>query len=76
MGDNRQWYNVVVVDDAQQRWFQTFQAMIPDLPTHEVDGQIALAPADSFANKRNVENPELYAIFPFRRIAFNRPHNK
>lgn len=58
---------------ARQQW-QTFQSKIPTLPTHEVDGQTTLAPADSFANKRNVENPELYAVFPFRRIAFNRPH--
>ena len=25
-------------------------------------------------NKRNIENPELYAVFPFRLFAFNRPN--
>ena len=34
----------------------------------------ALAPAESFANKSNVENPELYSVFPFRLFAFNRPN--
>ena len=34
----------------------------------------ALAPAEFFADKRNIENPELYAVFPFRLFAFNRPN--
>lgn len=59
---------------AEQRAFwQTLQAKLPALPTREVDGVRMLAPAEKFANKRNIENPELYAVFPFRRVAVGRP---
>jgi hypothetical protein len=38
-----------------------------------VDGVRLLAPGASYADKRNIENPELYAVFPFRLIAVGRP---
>ncbi len=43
---------------------------VPDLPTREEDGITLLAPAAKFADKRNIENPELYAVFPFRLVSF------
>ena len=46
---------------------------LPAIPTREINGKKALAPAELFAEKSNVENPELYAVFPFRLFAFNRP---
>ena len=33
-----------------------------------------LAPAAKYAHKQNVENPELYAVFPFRLIALGKPN--
>jgi hypothetical protein len=45
---------------------------IPPLPTRDVDGVRLLAPAERFADKRNVENPELYAVFPFRIVSFEK----
>ncbi|MCY2989300.1 MAG: DUF5703 domain-containing protein [Planctomycetota bacterium] len=58
---------------AEQRGFWLrLQSKLPELPTHEVDGQRLLAPAAKFDMKRNVENPELYAVFPFRRITAQR----
>jgi hypothetical protein len=33
-----------------------------------------LAPAGRFAQKKNSENPELYAVFPFRLVAFEKPN--
>jgi hypothetical protein len=60
---------------AQQRNFWTeFRAKLPDLPTREVDGVKMLAPAERFASKRNIENPELYAVFPFRLVSFEKPN--
>jgi alpha-L-fucosidase 2 len=44
------------------------------LPLREVNGKQALAPAEKFDKKSNCENPELYAVFPFRLCAFNRPN--
>jgi hypothetical protein len=31
-----------------------------------------LAPAQRFASKRNIENPALYAVFPFRLVSFEK----
>jgi len=58
---------------AQRTFWTSLRRKLPDLPTREVDGKRMLAPAARFANKRNSENPELYAVFPFRRIALGRP---
>ncbi|MHC4199377.1 MAG: DUF5703 domain-containing protein [Planctomycetota bacterium] len=59
---------------AEQRAFWTaFKRKLPPLPTREVKGERMLAPAARFARKRNCENPELYAVFPFRLIAVGRP---
>ncbi len=42
------------------------KAALPALPTRTVKGKTMLAPADKFETLMNVENPELYAVFPFR----------
>ncbi len=57
-----------------REFWARIRARVPELPMREVDGQTALAPAASYADKRNIENPELYSVFPFRLYAFNRPH--
>ncbi|KPK50631.1 MAG: hypothetical protein AMK72_01730 [Planctomycetes bacterium SM23_25] len=59
--------------EAQRAFWTALRKKLPDLPTREVDGKRMLAPAERFASKRNSENPELYAVFPFRRIAIGRP---
>lgn len=46
---------------------------LPPLPTREQDGVRMLAPAEKFDLKKNIENPELYAVFPFRLIAVGLP---
>lgn len=58
---------------AREGW-QRLRAKLPPIPLREVDGRQALAPATFFADKRNIENPELYPVFPFRLFAFNRPN--
>ncbi|MCR4397107.1 MAG: DUF5703 domain-containing protein [Candidatus Saccharicenans sp.] len=59
---------------AQERaLWQRMHDKMPELPTREVDGVKMLAPAERFADKHNIENPELYAVFPYRRIAIGRP---
>lgn len=46
---------------------KVFQGLLDDLPAMPMspDGK-RLMPAEKFWNKSNVENPELYAIFPYR----------
>jgi hypothetical protein len=38
-----------------------------------VDGRRLLRPAESYAQKSNSENPELYAVFPYRLYGVGRP---
>jgi len=49
-------------------WRQTL-ADLPPLPTREHDGKTLLSAAESYAHMANVENPELYAVFPYRLYA-------
>ena len=59
--------------DERAFWRQ-LRAKLPDLPTLRTDdGKVMLAAAQSFKDKRNIENPELYAVFPFRLVALDKP---
>lgn len=46
---------------------------LPAVPTRTVDGKTLLAPAHQYSNKANSENPELYAIFPYRTHTLGKP---
>ncbi len=59
-----------------------FQAMctslgtiVPPIPTRKFGDKTALAPADKFAQKRNFEAPELYALYPFKLYGPGRENN-
>jgi len=58
--------------DEKALW-ERLHSKMPKLPTREVEGRRMLAPAEKFATKSNIENPELYAVFPYRRVALGRP---
>jgi hypothetical protein len=49
------------------------EVKLPPVPIREIDGVRLLAPAEKFADKRNVENPELYAVYPFRLYGLGKP---
>lgn len=53
--------------DDQANWTR-FRNEIPDVHLHEIEGRTAIAPARSWAKKKNSENGELYPVFPFRRF--------
>lgn len=55
----------VIPAEDRERWVRLAQEL-PDLPTWEREGKTLLAPARQFATLRNCENPELYAVFPYR----------
>lgn len=57
-------------DDRQ--FVESMRKKLPDLPTREVKGVRMLAPAERYGNKHNSENPELYAVFPFRLCSFEK----
>lgn len=51
----------------------SFQAKLPEIPVRGTSSGKALAPAERFEEKHNVENPELYAVFPFRLYGIGNP---
>ncbi len=57
---------------SEREFVLAFEKKIPELPVREMNGVKMLAPADKFADKKNVENPELYAVFPFRLCSFEK----
>jgi alpha-L-fucosidase 2 len=60
-----------VTTSRDRSFWNRLQRKLPPLPTRVVDGKAVLAPAERFDRKQNIENPELYAVFPFRIVAFN-----
>jgi len=61
-----------VTDSQRSRWQRTLNDL-PDLPLTEREGEKVLAPAEHFAATANIENPELYSIFPYRLWEVGRP---
>lgn len=55
----------LVGDSLQKQWKRVI-GELPDVPVRQVDGMEVLAPAYEYSGKQNIENPELYAIFPYR----------
>jgi hypothetical protein len=46
---------------------------LPPIPKRELNGATVLAPAEKFATQRNMENAELYAVFPYRLYGVGKP---
>ncbi|OAD46452.1 DUF5703 domain-containing protein [Polaribacter atrinae] len=57
----------------QKKQWQRLISELPEIPLGEVDGKKVLAPAHEYSGKQNVENPELYAIFPYRVYGMGKP---
>ena len=58
---------------AQRSRWQRFLKEIPDLPVGETNGVKVLLPAEVYGPSYNFENPELYAVYPFRHFGLNKP---
>lgn len=56
------------ISKSQREQYERLITELPEIPMREVDGEQLLAPAHEYSGKQNVENPELYAIFPYRRF--------
>ena len=57
-----------VISKAQQKQYERLITELPEIPIREVGGETLLAPAHEYSGKQNVENPELYSVFPYRRF--------
>ncbi|MFT7233800.1 MAG: alpha-L-fucosidase 2 [Cyclobacteriaceae bacterium] len=60
------------ISGAQQKQWSRIINELPEIPMQEVDGEEMLAPAYKYSGKQNIENPELYAIFPYRRFGIGK----
>jgi alpha-L-fucosidase 2 len=59
---------------SRDKW-KNLQRELPDLPKGERNGVSVLLPytGEQIAKPRNSENPELYAVYPFRLYGLNKP---
>jgi hypothetical protein len=57
----------------RRREWRRLLGELPDLPTRRADGETLLAPADSYDVLKNSENPELYAVHPYRIYGVGKP---
>ena len=62
-----------LTNEQDKQYWKVFQAKLPEIPLRETPSGKALAPAETFDQKSNVENPELYAVFPFRLYGLGNP---
>jgi hypothetical protein len=46
---------------------------LPDLPVKTEEGGRRLLPAETFSHESNIENPELYAVWPYKLFGLGRP---
>ncbi|MBN1912758.1 MAG: hypothetical protein JW818_23755 [Pirellulales bacterium] len=61
--------------EKDRAFWRALAAKLPELPTREAKGVRMLAPAKRFAKQMNgVESPELYAVYPFRLVSFDKPN--
>ncbi|MDR0384890.1 MAG: DUF5703 domain-containing protein [Prevotellaceae bacterium] len=58
----------------RKKFVSELKQKLPKLPLiKSPNNKMMLAPARRFEQCRNVENPELYAVFPFRLISYEKP---
>ncbi|MBT3192236.1 MAG: hypothetical protein HN341_06745 [Verrucomicrobia bacterium] len=55
----------LTTDEQRKRWSR-FLSELPAIPFGEEDGKKWIKPAHKYSVRRNHENPELYAVFPYR----------
>jgi hypothetical protein len=61
------------VTAAFRELLDNIQNKLPAIPLRELEQKRMLAPAQRYDNKRNIENPELYAVYPFKLYGLGRP---
>ena len=64
-----------LVDDASREAWKKLLSEIPELPTGTTNGKTVLLPytGPQTMKSSNAENPELYAIYPFRLYGLGKP---
>jgi alpha-L-fucosidase 2 len=60
-------------EESLKRQWRHLLNDLPPIPSRTVDGKSFLLPAAQFSNTQNCENPELYAVFPYRLYTVSGP---
>jgi hypothetical protein len=60
------------VSKKHQKQWKRLISELPEIPTKLLNGEKVLSPAYEYSGKQNIENPELYAIFPYRAYGLNK----
>ena len=60
--------------EQDRNFWKSLKTRLPEIPLRETPSGTALAPAERFENKIHIENPELYAVFPFRLFGIGKPN--
>ncbi len=63
----------MVAGEARDQW-QRLGALLPELPLDTTQAPPRLLPAQRFERLANSENPELYAVFPYRLYGLGKPN--
>jgi hypothetical protein len=64
--------DITASDEQKAAWKRTLEDL-PPIPMGEANGERFLLPAEKFATKKNMENPELYAVWPYRLYGVGKP---
>jgi len=59
--------------EAQRMRWAKFRSDLPEIPLGEEAGKKWIKPARTYSDCRNSENPELYAVFPYRAYTVGKP---
>lgn len=62
-----------IVDAPRREAWNSLLAALPPIPVADGERGRTLRPAERFASLANIENPELYAIFPYRLYGVGKP---
>ena len=63
-----------LLNDTQRRQYKNLINDLPEMPLRVINNDTVIAPAAEYSDKKNVENPELYAIFPYRTFGIGKPN--
>lgn len=61
----------IISEDQREEWKKCLKR-IPNLPLGEVNDKKIIKPAEDYGTPKNNENPELYAIFPYKLYTLGR----
>ena len=59
-------------ETQRNRWSRML-GELPEIPTKTENGQRWLLPAETYSRERNIENPELYAVWPYSLYGVGKP---